>query len=185
MFKQINIGDNKINNFWILLKRSLTIWVVPVLLVSFMFNQYENFNRYILPIVSLYILVIVINYLRSNSFILVADRILLILLSFLICTNNKITVDNSLIIILILSICIVLMIYVILFFSYKKRGKNFILDFSKLACFLELLLAISVLIFGTNNSTVVAVLFFIMTDIIYRVLVLSVILNLKKRFSTR
>ena len=124
-----------------------------------------------------------INYLKNNPFIFVADRILLVLLSFLICTNNKNVTINSLVIILFFGICVVLTTYVILFFSYKKVEKNFILDFSKLACVLELLLAIYVLIFGINNSTVVTVLFFVAADIIYRVLVLSVILNLKKRFS--
>ena len=183
LFRQINIGDNKINNFWILLKRSLTIWIVPVFLISFMFNQCEIFNRYILLIVVLYTGLIIVNYLKNNPFIFVADRILLVLLSFLICTNNKNITINSLVIILFFGICVVLTTYVILFFSYKKVEKNFILDFSKLACFLELLLAIYVLIFGINNSTVVTVLFFVAADIIYRVLVLSVILNLKKRFS--
>ena len=185
LFKQINIGDNKINNFWILLKRSLTIWVVPVFLISFIFNQYTIFNRYVLFIVAIYIGIIIVNYLKSSSFVIIIDRILLILLSFLICTNNKISTDSRLLILILLSVCFVLIIYILLFFRYRNRGKTFILDFYKLACFMELLLATSVLFFGINSSTVVTVLFFVMADIIYRILVLSLILNLKKRFSTR
>lgn len=183
LFKQINIGDNKINNFWILLKKSLTIWVIPVFFISFLFNQYSISNKYTLLVLIIYTAVIIANYLKNNFFVFVADRLLLILLSFLICTNNKITADSSLLVVLVLSVCFILTIYISLFFYYNKRGELFILNFSKLNCFMEFMLVLFVLIFGINSSLVFNMLFVLMTDIIYKILILSVILNLKKRFS--
>ena len=182
LFKQINTGGIKISNFWILLKRSLTIWVFPVFLISILCNQYEMFNEYILWISALYIIIIVSNFLISNKIIFVIDRFLLMFLSLLVFINNKIILDKVFFIAIGLVLCMVL-IYIIMFFFYKKTGKKFILNFSKLSSFIELILALSVLIFGINSQITSALLFLMMIDIFYKVLILSIILNLKKRFS--
>ena len=182
LFKQINTGGIKISNFWILLKRSLTIWVFPVFLISILCNQYEMFNEYILWISALYIIIIVSNFLISNKIIFVIDRFLLMFLSLLVFINNKIILDKVFFMAIGLVLCMVL-IYIIMFFFYKKTGKKFILNFSKLSSFIELILALSVLIFGINSQITSALLFLMMIDIFYKVLILSIILNLKKRFS--
>ncbi|MBR3628485.1 MAG: hypothetical protein IKN42_06535 [Elusimicrobia bacterium] len=182
LFKQINTGGIKISNFWILLKRSLTIWLCPVFLISVLFNQYETFNEYILWISVLYIGVIVLNYLKSNKVLLAVDKVILIVLAFFIFVNNKILSDKILFIAICLGLCIVLT-YITMFFFYKKKGKNFVLNFSKLSTFIEFILAMSILIFGINSLITIIVLFVAMIDIFYKILILSITLNLKKRFN--
>ena len=182
LFEQINTGDTKINNIWILLKRSLTVCLFPIFLISFLFNQFTIINKYIMCIVIIYIFFIVLNYLKNNFFILIIDRFLLIFLALLIFLNNKIISEKDIFIVVLSSICIILA-YITIFFFYKKIRKQFILNFSKLSNFLELILAIFVLCFGINSFITFNILCILMVDIFYKILILSIILNLKKRFS--
>ncbi len=184
LFKQINTGGYKISNIWILLKRSLTIWTFPVFFISFLFNQYTLANKYILFISVLYIILIILNYLKSNKVFFVVDKILLIFLSFLIFVNNKEITNKVFFITAILCFCIVL-IYIIMFFYYKKEGKKFVLNFFKLSLCIECLLGIAVLLFGINSFITFNILFVSMADIFNKDLILSITLNLKKRFSTQ
>lgn len=167
-----------------LLKRSLTIWLFPVFVVSFLFKEITISDGYLLAVLFLYVIVITLNYFGNNRIVLLADRIILISLSFLIFVNNKIMLENVFFNIMILSFLAVL-IYIIVFFRYKKLNKIFILNFDKLSIFIELILAVSVVFFGINSSTAVNILFFAMCDIFYKVIILSIIFNLKKRFSIR
>lgn len=183
LFEQINTGGYKINNFWILLKRSLTIWIFPVFLISLLFNQITITNNvYLLLFSFLYITVIILNYFKNNMFISIINRFFLMFLSFFIFINNKEITTAILFTAIILCFFIVL-IYIIKFFFYKKIRKAFILNFSKISCFMEFILVISVLFFGIKNLITVNILFVVMFDIFYKVIILSIILNLKKRFS--
>ena len=182
LFKQINTGENKISNIWILLKKSLTIWVFPVFLISFLFDQYEIINIYIWCFSILYVILIILNYLKNNKFVFIMDRIVLMLLSFLIFINNKIITDKVFIVSAVLCSCIAL-VYIILFFCYKNKGKIFVLNFFKLSIIIEFTLGISVLLFGINSFITFNILLVLMVDILYKILILSIILNLKKRFS--
>ena len=111
-------------------------------------------------------------------FILAIDRIILTVLAFLIFVNNKMLLNKIFYVTLFLCLAIVL-IYITIFFFYKKFGKVFILNFSKLSSFIELILIISVLFFGINSLITISILFFAMVDIFYKILILSITLNLK------
>ena len=166
----------------ILLKRSLIIWIFPAFIVSFLFNEITIHNGYLFAFLLFYIVVIALNYFGNNNIIVFIDRISLILLSLLIFVNNKATFENIFFNILVLSFLVV-SIYIIVFFYHKKFNKSFILNFAKLSNFIELILVVSVAFFGIKSTMVKNVLFFAMCDIFYKVIILSIIFNLKKRFS--
>ena len=166
----------------ILLKRSLTIWLFPIYLISFLFSEITIFDEYIVYIGIMYVIIIILNYLKNNLLVLAIDRVILMYLSFLVFVNNKTITDKTFLISIILSLCIVF-VYVIAFFIYKRRKNKFVLNFSKLMSFIEFILAIFVLCFGYKNFIIVNILFVAMIDIFYKVLILSIIINLKKRFS--
>ena len=112
------------------------------------------------------------------------DRFFLMFLSLLVFVNNKVAIKDVVPSVLVLS-ALVIVIYIAAFFFYKKYNKPFILNFSKLSSFIELMLVVLVLSFGVKSSAVINILFFAMCDILYKVIILSVIFNLKKRFSIR
>ena len=129
-----------------------------------------------------YTVAIVLNYLKNNIVTILLDRILLLLLAFLIFINNKIVAEQVFFTLLILSVCVVVS-YIVAFFLYKKSNKSFILNFSKLSGLIESVLVLFILFLGIKNSIVVNILFFAMIDIFYKVIILEIILNLKKKFS--
>lgn len=182
MILQINTGEYKINNIWILLKRSLTIWLFPIFIVSFLFNEITISDGYLLGILLFYIIFITLNYFGSNKIVFFIDKIILLFLSLLIFANNRISIETFFFSVIALSFLVAL-VYVIAFFYYKKHNKNFILNFSKLSNFIELILAVSIVFFGIKNIIVTNILFFAMCDIFYKIVILSIIFNLKKRFS--
>ena len=149
-----------------------------------MFNQITIFDEYILWILLFYIIVISLNYYKSNVIVLYVDRFFLMFLSLLIFVNNKVTINEVVPNVLILS-ALVIVIYIATFFFYKKYNKPFILNFSKLSSFIELMLVVLVLFLGIKSSMIVNILFFAMCDILYKVIILSITFNLKKRFSIR
>lgn len=129
-----------------------------------------------------YTVAIVLNYLKNNIVTILLDRILLLLLAFLIFVNNKIVAEQVFCTLLILSVCVVVA-YIVVFFLYKKSNKSFVLNFSKLSGLIESVLVLLILFLGIKNLIVVNILFFAMIDIFYKVIILEIILNLKKRFS--
>lgn len=129
-----------------------------------------------------YTVAIVLNYLKNNIVTIFLDRILLLLLAFLIFVNNKIVAEQVFCTLLILSVCVVVA-YIVVFFLYKKSNKSFVLNFSKLSGLIESVLVLLILFLGIKNLIVVNILFFAMIDIFYKVIILEIILNLKKRFS--
>jgi|GEM_PF-6966102 len=139
-------------------------------------------NEYLLWILFFYIIVISLNYYKNNLFILCADRFFLILLSLMIFLSNETTIGDVFLNILLL-IFLVTAVYIIAFFFYKKHGKPFILNFSKLGSFTELMLVVFVLLFGIQNYVVINVLFFAMCDIVYKIVILTITFHLKKKFS--
>ncbi len=155
---------------------------MPCFLVSLLFNQITVFDEYLLWILLFYIVVLSLNYYRNNFVVLCLDRLFLIFLSLLIFVNNKIIIKELIPVVLFLSILIII-IYIIAFFFYKKYNRAFILNFSKLGSFIELMLVVFVLLFGIKSIIVINVLFFAMCDIFYKVIILSITFNLKKRFS--
>ena len=155
---------------------------MPCFLVSLLFNQITVFDEYLLWILLFYIVVLSLNYYRNNFVVLCLDRLFLIFLSLLIFVNNKIIIKELIPVVFFLSI-LVIIIYIIAFFFYKKYNKIFILNFSKLSSFIELMLVVFVLLFGIKNRIAINILFFAMCDILYKVIILSITLNLKKKFS--
>lgn len=155
---------------------------MPCFLVSLLFNQITVFDEYLLWILLFYIVVLSLNYYRNNFVVLCLDRLFLIFLSLLIFVNNKIIIKELIPVVFFLSI-LVIIIYIIAFFFYKKYNKIFILNFSKLSSFIELMLVVFVLLFGIKNRIVINILFFAMCDILYKVIILSITFNLKKKFS--
>ena len=126
-----------------------------------------------------YTVAIVLNYLKNNIVTILLDRILLLLLAFLIFVNNKIVAEQVFCTLLILSVCVVVA-YIVVFFLYKKSNKSFVLNFSKLSGLIESVLVLLILFLGIKNLIVVNILFFAMIDIFYKVIILEIILNLKK-----
>ena len=171
----------KINNLWILLKRSLTLWLFPVFIVSLFIKQFTISGEYIYCLAGIYFFTIVINYLKNNSLLLFISRIILIFLALIVFVNNTI-IFNELILNAIIFMFCATGIYVFFFFLYNRKNKNFILNFYKLNCFIEIIFAISLSLCGVKSFVALNVLFFAMCDIIYKIVILSVILNLKKRF---
>jgi hypothetical protein len=105
-----------------------------------------------------------------------------VLLAFLIFVNNKIIVEQVFFTLIVLSFCVVV-VYIIVFFLYRKSGKSLILNFSKLSALIESVLVLFVLFLGIKNPIVINILLFAMIDIFYKVIILEIILNLKKMFS--
>ena len=151
-------------------------------LLSFLFNEISISNKYLLFCLTFYTVAIVLNYLKNNTVTLLLDRMLLLLLAFVIFVNNKIIAEQVFLTLFILSVGIIIA-YIITFFLYKKTKKIFILNFSKLSSLIESILVLLVLFLGIKNLIVANVLFFAMIDIFYKVIILEIILNLKKMFS--
>ena len=165
-----------------MLKKSLTIWIIPVFIVSFLFNEFTISNGYLFWILTFYTIVIALNYLKNSVVTLLTDRFFLLILSFLVFVNNNFVAEQLLLISLILSL-VVITIYTIAFFIYKRKGKIFILNFSKLSGLIESVFVLFILFFGIKSQIVLNILFFAMCDILYKIIILSIIFNLKKRFS--
>ncbi len=155
---------------------------MPVFLVSFLFNEINISNKYLLFVLTFYTIIIVLNYLKNNIVTLLIDRFFLVLLSFFIFINNRVFSENVFVTLIVLIFCVVA-VYIIAFFFYKKAGKSLILNFSKLSSLIESILVLFVLFLGIKNSIVVNVLLFTMIDIFYKVIILEITLNLKKMFS--
>ena len=125
-----------------------------------------------------YTVAIVLNYLKNNIVTIFLDRILLLLLAFLIFVNNKIVAEQVFCTLLILSVCVVVA-YIVVFFLYKKSNKSFVLNFSKLSGLIESVLVLLILFLGIKNLIVVNILFFAMIDIFYKVIILEIILQFR------
>lgn len=150
-----------------------------------MFNEINISNEYLLFILAFYTIAIVINYLKSNIITLLTDRLFLAFLALLTFVNNKIVFSQVFLVLIILCLGIII-IYLTIFFIYKKAGKTLILNFSKLSGLIEsvfVLFVLFVLFFGITNLMVVNILFFAMVDIFYKVIILSITLHLKKKFN--
>lgn len=147
-----------------------------------MFNEFTISNEYLLFILTFYTIAIVLNYLKNNSITLLIDRFFLGLLALLTFVNNKIFSKQIFLVLIVLSIGTIVG-YLTIFFIYKKVGKTLILNFSKLSGLIESVFVLFILFFGITNLMVVNILFFAMVDIFYKVIILSIILHLKKKFN--
>ena len=147
-----------------------------------MFNEITIYNGYLFWILTFYTIVIALNYLKNSVITLLTDRFFLLILSFLVFVNNNFVAEQMLLISLILSL-VVIAIYTIAFFVYKRKGEIFILNFFKLSGLIESVFVLFILFFGIKSQIVLNILFFAMCDIFYKVIILSIIFNLKKRFS--
>ena len=147
-----------------------------------MFNEVTISDGYLFWILTFYTISIALNYLKDSVVTLLTDRFFLLILSFFVFVNNNFVAEQLLLISLILSL-VVIIIYTIAFFVYKRKSKIFILNFSKLSGLIESVFVLFILFFGIKSRTVTNVLFFAMCDIFYKVIILSIIFNLKKRFS--
>lgn len=171
----------KINNLWILLKKSLTLWLFPVFIVSLFVKPFTISAEYIYWLAVLYIFIVLINYLKKNIVLFLFSRLLLIFLSLIVFTNNVINFKELILNMIILFLCVI-GLHIFFFFLYNRKNKSFILNFYKINCFIEMIFAVSLLFCGIKSFVTLNILFFAMCDIIYKILILSVILNLNKRF---
>lgn len=147
-----------------------------------MFNEITISNGYLLCILTFYTTAIALNYLKNNFATLLMDRFFLLVLSFFVFANNNFVAEQQFFVSSMLSL-VVIIIYTIAFFVYKKKDKIFILNFSKLSGLIESVFVLVVLFFGIKNQIVLNILFFAMCDIFCKVIILSIIFNLKKRFN--
>lgn len=147
-----------------------------------MFKEITISNEYLLFILTFYTIAILLNYLKNNIVIFLTDRFFLALIALITFVNNKIVFKQVFLSLIILSFCVIL-IYIIVFFIYKKAGKTLILNFSKLSSLIESVFVLFILLFGITNLMVINILFFAMIDIFYKVIILSIILHLKKKFN--
>ncbi len=147
-----------------------------------MFNEITISNGYLLCVLAFYTAAIALNYLKNNFATLLIDRFFLLVLSFFVFVNNNFVAEQQFFVSSMLSLVVIIM-YTIAFFVYKKKGKIFILNFSKLSGLIESVFVLFILFFGIENRIVANILFFAMCDIFYKVIILSIIFNLKKRFS--
>lgn len=154
----------------------------PIFVLSFCFNQNIIFNEYLSYIAFFYIVVIILNFFKYKTFLIILDRAILLFLALLVFVNNNIEYNRIFLTVLVLCICIIT-IHIALFFVYKKLSKKFVLNFHKLSCIIEFIFAVSLIVFGINHFVTVYILFTAMSDVIYKIVILSTILNLNKKFN--
>lgn len=155
----------------------------PIFILSFCFNQIIIFNEYLNFIAFFYIAVIILNFFKYETFLIILDRVILLFLALLVFINNNVEYSRICLTVLILCVCIIA-IHIALFFVYKKLSKKIILNFHKLSCIIEFIFAVSLIVFGIKHFVTVYILFTAMSDVIYKIVILSTILNLNKKFNT-
>ena len=119
-------------------------------------------------------------YFTENKKFFYIDRIFFIYFSFLVFSNNFVLFADFFKIFVIF-VLLVLAFYVCMFLLYRKKNKEFILNFKKLSCFTEMFFISAVVLFGIKSQITEYFLLLAASDVIYKVLILELILHLRKR----
>lgn len=129
-----------------------------------------------------YLIFFTLQYFTSKKFFYYIDKIFLLFFAFSVFANNNIFFSEIFNVIL-LSLIFFVFFYALKFFIYKKNGKELFFDFKKLSAFLELLFIVSVFFCGINSAGALKTLYVACGDVLYQIVILSITVNLKKRFN--
>mgnify|MGYP006872986375 CR=1 FL=1 len=168
-------------NFFIIFKNTLSIWLLPVFLVSLFLNNFDSFTNFNSYILLCYLIIFALYYFSKKKIFFYTDRIFFLYFSLVVFANNNIPPTKYLNFILLI-ILFILCFYIFMFFYFKKAKRTFQLNFEKLSCVIELLFILSVFLFGAYSNITITILFTASTDIIYKILILTTIGHLKKIF---
>ena len=169
-------------NFFIIFKNTLSIWLLPILFLSLFIKPFNLFTAHILYILLCYLIFFTLYYFTERKIFFYIDRIFLIYFSLTVFANNNIFSTEYLNFILLI-IFFILGSYVFLFYFFKKRKKEFDLNFTKLSCVVELAFIVSIFLFGIYSKITTIILITTSIDIIYKVFILTLIGHFKKRQS--
>ena len=171
-------------NFFIILKNTLSIWLLPIFFISLFinkFNLFANLNSYLLLC---YLIFFTLYYFTEKKIFLYIDRIFLLYFSLSVFAGRSFDLlSTSYLKLSILIILFILCLYVFIFFYFKKRKRTFQLNFEKLSCIIELLFILSVFLFDFNSKITTIILITASIDIVYKILILTIIGHLKKCFA--
>ncbi len=169
-------------NFFIIFKQTLSIWLIPIFILSFFFGKININNNFLLYFIMIfYGIIILSNILKNNKILLYIDRLFLSVLA-IISFSNAIMQQKYFIYPIFISLLIIF-IYIGIFYVYKNLNKKLILNFSLLSCIIEILYLLSLIVFGINSFITIQILFVAMFDICYKVIILVLSIYLKKKFN--
>ena len=156
---------------------------MPAFIVSFFLNEFNlPVNDYNIYVLSVYLIFFALYYFTSKTFFNIIDKLFLLFFAVSVFMNNKIFFTEYSIYVIIFLLFVV-GIYFIKFFVCKKNNKKFFFRFKKVSIVLELSFILSVLFFGIKSQFSAQILFVAMFEFLYQITVLSIIINLKKRFN--
>lgn len=169
-------------NFFIIFKNTLSIWLLPAFVISLFINEFNLFSNFNLYILLCYLIFFALYYFTKKKIFLYIDRIFLLYFSLTVFSGNNllsiIYLKHAILIIL-----FILSFYIFLFYYFKMTKRTFQLNFEKLSCVIELLFILSILLFGIYSKITTIILLTASIDIVYKVLVLTIIGHLKKYFA--
>ena len=166
-------------NFFIIFKNTLSIWLIPALFASQLIKSFNLFTNYASYILLCYLIVFALFYFTERKIFFYIDRIFMLYFSLLIFVNNNIFSTNYLIFSFFV-VLFILLFYIFLFYFLKKRKKFLTLNFTKLSFIIELIFIVSIFLFGTYSEITTVFLVTALIDIVYKILVLTIIGHLKK-----
>ena len=159
------------------------MWLLPAFIVSFFLNEFNLLaNDYNIYVLSVYLIFFALYYFTSKHFLNIIDKLFLLYFSVSVFMNNKIFFTEYFIYVIIFLLFII-GIYFVKILVCKKNNKKFFFQFKKVSAVLELSFILSVLFFGIKSQFAAQILFIAMFEFLYQITVLSVIINLKKRFN--
>lgn len=156
---------------------------MPAFIVSFFLSEFNLLaNDYNVYALSVYLIFFALYYFTSKPFFNIIDKLFLLFFAVSVFMNNKIFFTEDVIYVFIFLLFMV-GIYFIKFFVCKKNNRKFFFRFKKVSIVLELSFILSVLFFGIKSQFTAQILFVVMFEVLYQITVLSIIINLKKRFN--
>ena len=172
------------NNIIFLLKNSLTIWIFPAFLIAVILKKYninlENFVSFTNGLIYFYIVLFIIT---KTKFLTEYKKILLNLKYYLL-TIISISVFYSAAQIRKEYVLIILFLCVLLFILYSifaiKKSKKYFFNFNIFKNIIEIILCVSVIVYGTQASLTKYITITGMFEIIYIIFCLTIYIHLKK-----
>jgi hypothetical protein len=159
------------------------MWLLPAFIVSFFLNEFNLLaNDYNVYILSVYLIFFALYYFTSKPFFYMIDKLFLLFFAVSVFMNNKIFFTEYFIYVIVFLLFIVGICFVKILVC-KKNNRKFFFRFKKISAFLELSFILSVLFLGIKSQFTSKILFVAMFELLYQITVLSVIINLKKRFN--
>lgn len=172
------------NNFLFLLKNSLTIWILPALLIAVILKKYnivlEEFINFTNGLVFFYALLFIItktNFISEYKKILIKLKYYLLTVISISVFYSNTEINQKYILLISLTIILFFILYSV--FAIKKL-KKYSLNFDIFKNIFELFLCVSIIFFGTQNILTKYIVVTGMCEIVYMVFFLTIYIYLKK-----